>query len=206
MDLRSTTSICQNLANFPVATYWTFGGLINNSIPLICGGVSSETNCFRYQSGSWQKTFSLNTGRYFYTARPGSPYPNYSYLFTVIGSASIEVLTPSGWQTTESSLPKSFFVSCMIPYGSSSVLLIAGQINGTDPVSRETYIYNALGKTWTTSPMLTNGRRAMGCGTIKASPASTQAVFIVAGGQYALRSGINVTNLFLEKLKESRIS
>ncbi len=206
MDLRSTTSTCQNLANYPVATRGTFGGLINNTIPLICGGFSSETNCFRYQSGSWQKTFSLNANHFHSTASAGSPYPNSSYSFTVIIPNTIEVLTLSGWQTTEYSLPKSFFHSCMIPYGSSSVLLIAGTINFGDAYSRETYIYNALSKTWTTGPMLANGRAAMGCGTIKASPASTQTVFIVAGGDNAMRSGINVIDFFLKKLKMFKIS
>jgi hypothetical protein len=196
VDLSSTTSTCQNLAILPAATYGSFGGLINNKIPLICGGLSSETNCFQYQSGSWQKTFSLNANRLYSTARAGSPYPNSNYLFTVIGPNNIEVLTPSSWQTTEYSLPQSFFAPCMIPYGSSSVLLIAGTINGREVYSRETYIYNALNKTWTTGPLLTNGRRSMGCGTIRASPASTQAVFIVAGGSNAERSGINVIKRF----------
>ncbi len=193
MDLRSTTSICQNLANLPVATDGSFGGLINNSIPLICGGWENQNNCFQYQSGSWQKTFSLNAGRAYSTARAGSPYQNSNYLFTVIAPNTIEVLTPSGWQTTESSLPKSLLAPCMIPYGSSSVLLIAGTINGVEQFSRETYIFNALSKTWITGPMLANGRVAMGCGTVRASLASTQAVFIVAGGANpnGMRSGIN---------------
>ena len=54
IDLNSTLTSCATPKHYPLAVRGTVGGLIDNEIPLVCGGqVPANNLCFQYTQGSW---------------------------------------------------------------------------------------------------------------------------------------------------------
>jgi hypothetical protein len=100
----------------------------------------------------------------------------------------MEVLNSSGWQRFGPDLPKSVYIPCLVEINATSILVMAGAINGGVAYSTETYIFNSVTNVWTSGPALNYGRRSMGCGWIKESAQSTKNIFIIAGGENALTS------------------
>ncbi len=42
VDLSSSTTVCDNLPNYPYAIRGTSGGLLDKKNPLVCGGISVQ--------------------------------------------------------------------------------------------------------------------------------------------------------------------
>lgn len=184
IDLNSTTTTCNSWPQYPLVDRGTYGDLIDGQTPLVCGGWVSK-NCYLYSDGGWKQTFSMNKNRYHFAGMPSSPFRNASHKFFVIGQYDMEVLTSTGWELLDIPLPvPSTYVPCLMVVNETSFLLAVGTTE-TETYSRDTYIFNSMTNSWTSGPTLSNGRRSMGCGTIKESAASDNRIFIVVGGQAA---------------------
>ena len=187
VDLNSTTTTCKSLPDFPLNLRGSYGDLIDGKTPLVCGGYNSKS-CYVYSDEGWKSTFNLSQVQFHFAGMSSSPFRNSSHKFFIIGRTAMEVLTPTGWEKLDISLPvSSVYAQCMIVVNETTVLLMAGT-SPTSTYSRETYIFNSITNSWTRGPLLTNGRRAMGCGTIKENAASNNRIFLVAGGEAADKS------------------
>ena len=64
----------------------TVGGLIDDEIPIICGGcagLTCTTACYKYVSPQWTLTFSMNHERRHYSGMSSSPYQYPSHKFYI---------------------------------------------------------------------------------------------------------------------------
>jgi hypothetical protein len=179
----SNNSACEDLQNYPIPTRGSVGGLIDNKIPMVCGGKGVE-ECYQYNQGQWQPSAPMLEVSFHSTCMATSPYHNSTHNFFVLGgqppATSIEVLTTNGWEMV-SRLPKVFFHNCILNLDDKSIILIAGAVDN-NWYSKETYIYNTLTDAWTTGPSLANGRYAHGCEKIPESSQSNREVIIAVGG------------------------
>ena len=182
VDLNSTKTTCKSLPDYPLNLRGSFGDLIDGQIPLVCGGMVSY--CFKYTKGTWETTFPMNQARRHFAGMPSSPFRNASHVFFIIGPFGMEVLTAAGWETLEIYLPKSTYVPCLMVVNETSFILAVGT-DLFNEYTNDTYIFNGINNSWKRGPSFITGRRAMGCGTIKASSASDSRIFIVVGGQNA---------------------
>ena len=188
IDLKSDTSLCQNLPDFPLVTRGTFGGLIDGQVPIVCGG-PDIVDCFKYEMGRWMDYFSMNEARMHFTGMVGSPYNSNnnngsSHKFYIVGdSHNAEVLTDAGWKVVDTKVPKIFFTSCLVAINQTAFIIIVGQVVNGQNFSRDTYIFNSEQNLWAMGPPLTQARRASGCGLVPESADGGQSLFIVAGGE-----------------------
>lgn len=185
VDLSSSTTVCDNLPNYPYAIRGTSGGLLDNKIPLVCGGISVQ-DCFQYREGKWEATFPMNENHFHFSSMPSSPYKNESHRFFLLGGGeppalSVEVLTNNGWEVTGSQLPRIFHGSCMVSVNETTIMLIAGSL-GNGKLLTETFIFNSLTNVWVSGPPILSGRRFHGCGYIKENGQSKSKIIIAAGG------------------------
>jgi hypothetical protein len=130
----------------------------------------------------------MTTVRWHCVGMPGSPYGNSSHKFYVVGPDNAEVLTNSGWEIIGPALPKRVYAPCLMTIDETSVLLAAGTIVNGEPFSRETFLFNSKTNSWTPGPLLSTGRRHMGCGSINENSQSNRKSLIVAGGENAFTS------------------
>jgi len=56
IDIRSNQSTICNLPDFPEPNVASVGGLVNQTVPMVCGGSNPQTNtCYYLVNGVWQK-------------------------------------------------------------------------------------------------------------------------------------------------------
>jgi hypothetical protein len=184
VDFNSNLTTCANLPNYPLIVRGTFGGLLDNKVPLVCGGPSVR-ECYQYNQGQWQLSFPMKENRFHANGIVTSPYKNSLQKFYVIGGSSpnSEVLTSTGWETIMSPQPKTFYMSCIVTLDETSFMLL-----GSFGIEKETYIFNAATNTWTSGPSLITGRRGTGCGKIAESSTSNKQIIVAAGGDQTPRS------------------
>ena len=85
MDFDSPSKTCDDWTDYPIDTRGTFGGLMDNRLPLVCGGPDTQ-ECFHYLNGKWEVDFKLNFERYHSESMASSPYNDPSHTFYVVGS------------------------------------------------------------------------------------------------------------------------
>ena len=101
VDFELANTTCQYLPDFPIYDHGTFGGLLANKTPMVCGGPHLR-DCYLFQQGKWQPTFALKHDRFHSAGLAFSPFQNTSHSFFVVGSKSYnptkfaEVLTGTG--------------------------------------------------------------------------------------------------------------
>jgi len=83
IDLSMSSSTCQVLPNLPIATHGSFGGLILQDYPMICGG-SGGNKCFSHKVASWQESALLKTNRVWASYSP-SPFLQNPHSLLVVG-------------------------------------------------------------------------------------------------------------------------
>jgi hypothetical protein len=191
VDISSSLTTCENLPDYPITTRGTVGGLLDNKVPIVCGGLNVK-DCYQYQQGQWQLSFPMNENRYHSAGMVSSPYQNVSHKLFVVGGGNppliaAEVLTATGWEVIGSPLPKQFFVSCLVSINETTIMLIGGTIENIT-YSKDTYIFNALTNIWVKGPSMELGRRGAGCGKISENGQSNRQIIIVAGGENARTS------------------
>ena len=54
VDINFQKSVCELVTDFPIAVHGAMGGLLNHSIPLICGGGEPPTSaCYQWLKDGW---------------------------------------------------------------------------------------------------------------------------------------------------------
>ena len=184
-DLSFDTTICSDLATYPINTRGTHGGLLPDLIPIVCGGLGVD-RCFTFEySSGWTETYRMNSPRMHSTGMTGSPYQNTSHKYFILGGNTLkpEVLTDSGWEILNGNYPSKFYKSCLMVINETSFLVFEGEPDQYWPFSTRTFIFNAAFNRWTRGPELIQARRIVGCGLIRESSSSSRNFFIVAGGE-----------------------
>ena len=119
---------------------------------------------------------------------PSSPFQNAAHKMFVIGGyplqvTNMDVLTDAGWQQLPISFPnkQAMQASCLMVINETSFLMIVGATTTTQ-LTKETYIFNSIGNSWSPGPALSNEKVDVGCGTIKKSNLSNERLMVVIGG------------------------
>ena len=76
IDLGGKGTICDEHANFPVATSGAVGALMKDKWPLICGGTSSESDCYFFNNQKWHKATEKTSVKRIYSASVIGPDGN----------------------------------------------------------------------------------------------------------------------------------
>ena len=76
IDLGGKGTICDEHAKFPVATSAAVGALMEDKWPLICGGTSSESDCYFFKNQIWNKTNEKTIVKRVYSASVIGPHGN----------------------------------------------------------------------------------------------------------------------------------
>ena len=188
VDLKSSSTTCKGLANFPRSAEGAIGGLNTNQRPIICGGYNSSfiSDCSFYKDGVWNLFPFLNTPRG-NAAAFSFPYPNGALSLFVTGGLdnfwslnTMEVLIDDGWQKLPSSIPATIDGHCMVHINFTTVLIIGGHQNGT--ASPNTFYYNTENGDWDDGPRLLSSRYDHSCGKLQRDSLSSKDSIIVAGG------------------------
>jgi len=99
---------------------------------------------------------------------------------------TIEVLTPTGWETLPQSLPVNIYLQCSVLVNSSTVMIIGGSQYYAVCLTN-TYYFNIDKHVLTSGPSLSTGRCQHTCGRIRKGALSLELSIIAAGG-YGLSS------------------
>jgi len=145
VDLSSSSSSCKQLPNYPIKTFFSFGGLFNNTNPIICGGISNETinKCHTLNQNSWMQAQSMSVPRYgaSLTSYPSAMATSENDLLAIGGYSSsgylslLEVFSHSGWSLINSQLLEGIVYACAITVNDTHVLITGGS---TDSLSNGT--------------------------------------------------------------------
>ncbi len=184
IDLSMSSSTCQDLPNLPKATYGSFGGLILQDYPLICGGHNGqEKKCFSYKGASWQESAPLKTGR-IYSSSSLSPFLQNPHSLLVVGGGgdvnTLEHFSVNDWRMDLPKLPVTIQYGCMIKINSTTVMVIGG--NQNKQISDKTFFLTKNRSVWIDGPKLLIPRRVLVCGMIQSDKASSRFTAIVVGG------------------------
>ena len=91
-----------------------------------------------------------------------------------------EVLTDSGWETTQTTLPFEVYASCLgIPVSDEGNYFVVG---GYGNWLSKTLMFSPSTLTWTLGPNMAMRRYGHGCGRLPTSDKSNRTSIIVAGG------------------------
>jgi hypothetical protein len=188
IDLETSSTICQNVEDFPTAFYGAIGGLAVEDKPLVCGGNPLTNECHYLENGNWLPFSFMNNAKQ-YAAVSQSPFVDgVSTLFVTGGSNGTgsvnatslsEVLNERKWENSLP-LPVPLLFHCMVLLNSTTIVVIGG--SNKDNQSQNTYLLNSEHETWAEGPMLNKARHAMSCGRIRKSSQSHQYSIIAAGG------------------------
>lgn len=177
-----SSSTCQVLPNLPIATHGSFGGLILQDYPMICGG-SGGNKCFSHKVASWQESALLKTNRVWASYSPSPFLQNPHSLLVVGGGENVntsEHFSENDWRMDLPKLPVTIYHGCMIKINSTSVMVIGGHQN--KQISDKTYFLTKNRSVWIDGPKLLIPRRLLVCGMIQSDQASSSFTPIIVGG------------------------
>jgi hypothetical protein len=184
LDLKSSTTTCKIVADFPFPSTQQMGGLGFQNKPLVCGGWNrtASNKCYSLESTVWTPSASLNYARRSEGGYSAFPSQNQSRSFFVIGGYNLngslynaEALTERGWEVVSTSLPRLFGPICQVVLNSTTALVIYS--------NQVTYYYNTISNSWIQGPSITEQRiQGCSCGLIKKDSNSQEMSVIVAGG------------------------
>jgi hypothetical protein len=184
IDLSMSSSTCQDLPNLPIATYGSFGGLILQDYPLICGrDTGDRKKCFSYKVASWQESALLKTNRVWASYSP-SPFLQNPHSLLVVGGGenvnTLEHFSENDWRMDLPKLPVTIQYGCMIKINSTTVMVIGG--NQNKQISDKTFFLTKNRSVWIDGPKLLIPRCGHVCGMIQSDQASSSFTPIVVGG------------------------
>jgi hypothetical protein len=182
IDLSMPSSVCQNLPNFPYATFGSVGEFIKQDHPLICGGKDIK-QCYSFKDDSWQEEAALAENRRFASSSP-SPFPNNPFSMMISGgenpSTSSAVYFSDGTWKKLPDLPTTVDHHCMVKVSSNIVMIIGGIQGGQ--YSKKTFLLDIKENAWKEGPSLLQERAKLSCGQIRSDKNSSEFSIIVAGG------------------------
>ena len=175
---------CAAVPNLPVGFRGGAGGLFDQSVPWVCSGAPTTSQCFLYKNGVWIQTGTFISSRAHFTVVPNSPFGNPAHKFYVVaGNTPLtgEVFNGQAFSEIGPPVPFTFYVSCMVYLNATTVILIAGT-QGSTSYSPNTYLMNSNVMAWQQGPSLKVGRYGHGCGRIVQGAGSEKYSTIIAGG------------------------
>ncbi len=180
IDLKSSSTTCKNLPNFPLKVRGLVGGLEFQDKPLICGNSWRPYNCFSLAGNQWINSSGFNSRKEDFAISP-SPYPSNDQKLFVTGSKdTVKVLTQQGWKTLPQRLPVEIQRHCSVLVNSTTVMIIGGFQNFS--LSSDTFFFNTENEIWRAGPQLKNNRYWHSCGRIRKNSQSQDFSIIVGGG------------------------
>jgi hypothetical protein len=187
IDLANPLNRCQSvLADYPIDQVGgSFGGLLNDNIPLICGG-------YRYSGYGKRHDDCFDIGRTAEIQLKLSEPRSYGASVVLDGQTlwitGGELNNSSATKTTEyvdlngtrpgPDLPLELQRHCLVAINATSVLLIGGYTIAGQ-FSKETYFYSIEDQVWTAGPPLMTGRYFHSCALFNHD---NQMTVIVTGG------------------------
>ena len=162
IDLSDNPVTCKGLGDFPLKLSCGSGGLLNGSLPIVCGGkyVNLDKDCFIL--GTNEKIASLKGPRansaavtMFDKLWITGGYDDYNYL----NSTEILDVTVSPASVVQGpELPMPMSSHCIAKLNDSTVFFMA---------ERKTFFYDLSANVWTSGPDMAHERYGFGCGNIK---------------------------------------
>ncbi len=185
INIKSPTTICKNLPNFPSTIFGSIGGLEHKDFPIICGGQQDGTHsnrCYSLKNNEWVSSSSMNSVRSYAAA---VQLPDGKILVTggyngSLDHSSAEMLTEEGWESNIPSLPVAIAQHCMVAVNSTTVMVLGGFQNYQ--VSGRTFYFTPEKGSWSQGPNLKYMRRRHSCGRVRRDKESQAMSIIVAGG------------------------
>ena len=202
IDLQNDDFVC-NLPDYPVKMQAGIGGIVEDDIPLICGGYwkrgRSIYECFKLVDKSWEIADVLETDKVFMGT--GNVVINKKLLLSG-GYDGDSVSDKMSLMDTISStiklkdMPKAISDHCIVKLDQSKILLIGG--NDDNGKRSETLIFNLENQQWSDGPRMRQKRRSHGCvkGNLNGKP-----IIWVTGG-YAENRLKSTEYLDLENLNQ----
>ena len=177
-DLVDDSVICEALEDFPVQVAAASGGLINNSVPIICGGL----NNFR---GDCHIPGNTNDGPLATLITPRSSTASIAMGNTLWITGGAHVFNNSPLSSTEivddlaivvdgPELPMTMFGHCIVKLNQTTFLFM---------YERKTFFYDYSNQVWSYGPDMKYKRTYFGCG--KMTSANGSVVVVAAGGAYS---------------------
>ena len=151
------------------------------------------------QNGAWVPTFGFIGYPITGSALVKTPFPDNNSISLLalggidesgMGTNQWFILTPTGWQDVQPTLPQYFSSHCALLYNLTTVLVIAGQ-NADFLTMPDVFIFNSVTMAWTKAANLNFGRINHYCAMIKSSDQSQEIVPMAIGGMI---DGIKLTS------------
>ena len=187
IDLADESTTCEALPDYPIQVNGASGVLINDSLPMVCGGFHGQIetgNC--YIAGSNESVAKLLTPREYTVAIEigaqmwitGGLYGSYLESTEIVDMSSV-VEGPQ--------LPKAMGGHCAVKVSETKVFFMHGY---------KTYFYDFLTNAWTNGPDMTYDRVYFGCGIMNTIAKS--GVVVVTAGGFRLGTGSKTEFLTLD--------
>ena len=195
IDLVDESTSCDGLEDYPIPVWGASGFLMNDSLPLICGGANDDlvpfSDCHIAGSATSDPVVKLLTARFDSAAVPinshqlwvtggwdGSNFLASTEIVDVLASPPTVVPGPE--------LPVPMAAHCIVQLNESTVLFMGGRPNG-----KKTFFYDASTLTWTNGPDMNHERSVFGCGLMTMG----SDILVVASGAYLSSSTTEVMSL-----------
>jgi hypothetical protein len=191
VDLNDPSKVCQPsiLDEYPIdAVTGASGGLVNNNIALICGGLNFSSrerldDCFAITDNAIEALVKLTQSR----SDAASVVMNGNTLWMTGGvvledtvTKSTEFVELTGTRPGPD-LPLEVHGHCLVSLNETTVLLIGGWL-ATETRSKATFYYNHDHETWTEGPSLVSERSGHSCSLFKSPQHGHTNIVIVTGG------------------------
>ena len=182
----------------------SFGGLFNNTTPIICGGIGTGTTskCYYLNQNSWIQAQSMSVPRYgaSMTNYPSAMASSENDLLVIGGEnsspgylSSLEVYGPSGWSLINAQLPEGLYYACAITVNDTHVLITGGKSDSQTSGTSGTIWFDSVNERFSSGPTLNSVRRSHGCGKIKS--VDTNEVYLIVAGGYDESTRIDSTEI-----------
>jgi hypothetical protein len=197
LDLDDPTNICTSMGDYPIKVRYSVGaGLLNGSVPIICGGYSDAFEnpivnaCYVYPFINNTPSMELIDGRY----HAAITKINETTLWITGGVANNRLGSGGRYyyvSTTEfisigqptikgPDLPFAYQgAHCILKINETTFLLATGYANNT--LTKSTFYIDTIDWIWTRGPDVIEGRRGAACGVFNSPAHGNRPVAVIAG-------------------------
>lgn len=176
IDLADESTTCEALPEYPIHEYGASGGLVNDSLPLICGGNAHPNyvgNCYIPGYGSKDSLVTL------LTPRAGSAAITMESHMWITGgwdgsnvlmsTEIVDVVSSPAFVVQGPELPMAMSGHCIVKVNGTTVLFV---------YKRKTFFFDYATQAWANGPDTNHERLSSGCGIM-------ENVVVVAGGHFS---------------------
>ena len=186
IDLADETTTCEALEDHPIEVNMASGGLLNDRVPLICGGFEGVNRlivCYiagsanrdpvvkRLTPRSSSAAVTLNSHQLWITGGMDDSRSKYLKSTEIVDDRTSFPPVVKG-----PDLPVPMAGHCIVQLNQSTILFMGGA-----PNFKKTHFYNIETQTWTDGPDMNYGRLYSGCGMMQMATGSS--VVVITGGR-----------------------